>query len=277
VDLIGDGQCVFQDCVATLEDPRGKPLALSMLSDSSRVMKMDPVVPRQQTPQLRLERCFIRGQGDLVAVRSPRPLDLKVSNSLVVLAGSFLNVEANSKEPTTAARILVELTYTTAFLADYVVRLRADKDGKEPVPVQINPAKNCLFASADGKAMIHLDGLEITNEQMKHLFSWENGRQNAYSKFQPMLDQQPKEGEMPLASYDQQRWRTFTGEADGLFLTSVKFAEPPSADPPLAKSLAQSNPAQFKIKTEAGLQGYGADVDQLPKPLTDDAGGTPSP
>jgi hypothetical protein len=262
-EVIGDGQCVFKNCVATLEDPKGKPLALVTLTDSSKVMRTEAAPPPQQTPRVHLENCFVRGQGDLMAVRASRSAEVKIENSLITLAGSFLNVESNAKDAATAA-LVVKLTHVTAYLSDNLVRLRSDKDGTEPVPIQVNPAVNCLFASADGKALVHLDGLEVTN--MKHLFSWEGGKQNAYSKFQPMLDQQPKGDEIPLLTYDQQRWKSFTGEPDGLFLTTVKFADPPNPDAPLAKALVQAQPEHFKVKTETAQQGYGADVSELPKP-----------
>src|SRR5262249_41280117 len=194
-----------------------------------------------QTPRVSLENCFVRGQGDLIAVRAARPLELRVENTLIALTGSFLNVEAGAKEMSAPPVVLVKVSRVTAYLTEYVVRLRTVTPGKEPVVVQVNPAVNCLFASADGKVLIHLDGLEIGKEQMKSLFSWEGGRQNAYSKFQPMLDQQSRGDEMPLPPYDQQYWKTFTGETDALFLLPpVKFPEPPIA--PLTRVM----PAQFK-------------------------------
>jgi serine/threonine protein kinase len=268
VDLVGDGQCYFKECLVSLE-PRGKPLAVVLLTDPGRVMKMEPAAP-QQVPRVQLERCFIRGQGDLMAVRSNRPLDLSLDNSLVALAGSFLTVEGRAKDVPAPAPLLVKLNHVTAYLTEHLVRLRADKDGKEPVPVQVNPATNCLFASAEGKSLIHLDGLEVPQGQMKHLFTWENGKQNAYSKFQPMLDQQAN-GEMSLPPYDQLLWKSFTGEVDGHFSGVVRFVDPPVNDAPLARTL----PAQFKVKAEAD-QGFGAEVEVLPRPFSDIAN-SPAP
>ena len=279
-EVIGEGRCLFTSCVATLEEPRGKPLALVLLTDPSRFMKMEPTArARPQTARVQLDRCFVRGEGELVTVRACRPLDLKVENSLVVLAGSFLTVEGNANDAAQTPPVSVRLTRVTAFLSDYLVRLRADKDGKEPVPVQINPAVQCLFASADGKALIHLDGLEITSEQMKHLFAWEGGRQNVYSRFQPMLDQQPRGDDMPLPPYDQQRWKTFTGETDGLFFNpaGVRFADPPGGDGPLAKALVHALPNQFRVKTEAGRASFGAEVEELPSPFSGSLPAAPSP
>ncbi len=270
VDMIGGGECQFKSCVATLEEPDGKPLALVMLTDPSQVMKMESTTPRQQTPRVQVERCFIRGQGDLLAVRATRPLFLNVTNSLVALAGSFLNVEGNARDPLKAEPIKVELKQVTAYLTDNLVCLRA-KEGKGPVPVQVNKAANCLFVSASGKAFVHLDGLEALDFQMRNQFSWENGQQNTYSKFQPMLDQKPKGGDdmgMGMQPFDQQKWKSFTNEADGVF-TPVEFANPPDAN---AATLSSATPAQFKLKVkikgETVPPTCGAEIDQLPRPFS---------
>ncbi len=264
VDVIGGGECQFKNCVATLEEPRGKPLALVMLTDPSQVMKMESGAPGQPTPRVGLDHCFVRGQGDLLAVRAARPLFLNVANSLVALGGSFLNVEGNARDPRKAEPVKVELSQVTAYLTDYLVYLRAGKDGKGPVPVQVTKAANCLFASAsEGKALVHLDGLEALDFQMKNQFSWENGRQNTYSKFQPMLDQKPKGDEVPMLPFDQQKWKSFTNEADGVF-SPVKFADPPEAD---AAALSRTTPPQFKVKGETTPPSCGAEVDQMPRPF----------
>jgi hypothetical protein len=278
VDLIGDGVCSLKNCVATLEEPRGKPLALVLLSDASRFMKMEPPALRQQTPRVRIDHCFVRGQGELIAVYSSRPLDLSVENSLIALAGTFLTVEGNSKDSAPAGAILVHLSRVTAYVTEYLIRLRANKDGKEPTPVQINPAVGCLFASADGKALVHLDGLEITHEQMKNLFCWEKGNHNVYSRFQPMLDQQPKGDEMPLPPYDQQRWRSFTGETDGLYFPTpgIRFVDPLETDGPSGKHLVKVQPGQFRVKSDAGPVSFGADIDELLKTLASVSNGFPS-
>jgi hypothetical protein len=266
VDMIGNGECQFKGCVATLEEPHGKPLALVMLTDPSQVMKMESPAPRQQTPRVQVERCFVRGQGDLLAVRATRPLSLSVTNTLVALAGCFLNVEGNTRDPAKAEPVKVELKHVTAYLTDSLVCLRASKDGKGPVPVQVNNAANCLFASAaDSKPLVHLAGLQALDFQMKNQFSWENGQQNTYSKFQPMLDQTPKGGEeMGMQPFDQQKWKSFTNEADGVF-TPVKFANPPDANP---AALSSAMPLHFKVKGETTLPTPGAEIEQIPRPFS---------
>jgi hypothetical protein len=262
VDLVGEGQCALKDCTITLDDINGKPLSAVALSDSSRVMKSDRSA--QQTPALTVESCFVRGQGQFVAVRSARALDLRVENTLVALVGSFVSVEAAAKDGTPPALIQMKLSKVTTFLTDYLVRLQALTPGKDSVVIQVNPATGCLFASAEGKSLVHLEGVDLGTEQMKSLFSWDGGRQNVYSKFQPMLDQAPQGDELPAPPMDQQRWKQFTGEMDAVFpFPPVKFAEPPES--PLSTSLVRATPNQFRVASDGMLTACGVDIESLPK------------
>jgi hypothetical protein len=104
---------------------------------------------------------------------------------------------------------------------------------------------------------------------MEHFFKWRNGRHNAYHKFQSLLEQQPRGDEMPRPPYDQQSWKNFTGEMDAVFAPMVKFAEPPTPEA-LVADLLKSVPSQFKVEKMDGVQtGFGAEVEQLPKPFLD--------
>ena len=254
VDMVADGQCTFSDCAVTLEELRPVRLALAVFTDPSGVMKMVDAPAQQQVPQVHVERCFVRGDGDLVAVRASRALVLDVKESLVVLGGSFLNVDGNAKEPQPAATTTVTLNHVTTYLTDHLVRLAAASP-RALAPVQVWP-EDCLFASAGTKPFVHLDGIEGGDTAMKPLFSWEQGRHNAYSKSMPMLDPKARADDVPPASYGQDKWRT--SESDALF-TTIRFAVPPAES-----SLASVSPASFRVAGNSDIQTYGATVDLLP-------------
>jgi len=119
--------------------------------------------------------------------------------------------------------------------------------------------------SAGGKSLVHLEGVD-TEDQMKRLFSWGESRHNFYSNYTPsLLDQQPSGGNdaaaMPPLPYGKAQWEGFTQEQDSRF-ERLRFNVPLAADTPLSKVLA----SDFKPKPETNFQGYGADVDALPKP-----------
>jgi serine/threonine protein kinase len=268
--LVGDGQCVFKDCVATLEETREVPVALVTLTDPGSVVRMGGTPPpRQPGARIRVEGCFVRGGGDLVAVRPSRPFELRVEDTLLALDGSILYVEGAAKEPPAHAIAQVSLKKVTAYLADHAFLLRACREEGKPArglsQTQMVSVLDCLFASSGGKSLVHLDGVD-TEDQMRRLISWGEGRHNAYCNFAQLMDQQPREADMSLLPFDRQRWEDFTRELDGRF-GKAKFASPPGEG-----ALPRVLPGDFRIKAESDLNGYGADLDRLPTPAAEDRG-----
>lgn len=274
VAILGDGLCIFRDCVATLEETREVPVSLVTLTDPSSVMRMGTTpAPRQPGPRIRLEECFVRGAGDLVAARPSRAFELRVEDSLLALDGSILYAEGASKEPAMHPAVQVSLKKLTAYLTDHAFLLRACRDeGKTTrglVQTQILSVRDCLFASSGGKSLVHLDGVD-TDDQMRRLLTWGEGQHNVYSNFAQMLDQQPREPEMmSLPPYDKRRWEQFTQETDGKF-DKVKFTAPLGDGAMLARAV----PADFRIRAESEVHGCGADPERLPRPADDGSGET---
>src|SRR5262249_10617433 len=155
-----------------------------------------PGAAGQQDPRIAIEGCFARGMGNLLAVRASRPFELHVEKSLAALDGSLLVVDGTTKE-TGRGRAQITLEQVTTYLTDHLLFLRAaSEEGKTMkglVPTQVKSSTNCLFASAGGKSLVHLEGVD-TDEQLRRLFSWGEGRHNLYSNFTLLLDQQPSGG-----------------------------------------------------------------------------------
>src|SRR5205085_64382 len=113
VDIVGDGQCTLKECAVTLDQPGRARLAVATLSDAGGFMRMDPP-PRNQNPRLRLERSFVRGEGDLVVIRGSRAFDFETEQALIVLSGSFLNVDGAVKDTSPAPTVQVRMSHVTA-------------------------------------------------------------------------------------------------------------------------------------------------------------------
>jgi len=271
VKIAQDGACTFNKCVITLRNPRNADLAVVSLVDPAGVMKMDKPETRPArtgaNAHVTFQDCFVRGEGELVWVRSSRPFDLDCANSLIALTGSLLNIEAARDDAPAAVAgqsANVKLSHLTAFLGGYLVRLKAGRDLKSLVPVHCKPITDCLFVAADKKTtLIHLDGPSASDDKMKTLVQWEGGKNNYYSDFDHMLDQQPPENspEMSDPPYGQDKWKAFTGESDGKF-ASVKFTEP------AAGKLSQATPANFKVR-DADPLAAGVEINDLPRPDSD--------
>src|SRR5207302_9049308 len=103
-----------------------------------------------------------------------------------------------------------------SYLTDHLVWLRASQDegrnSKGLVPLQVRSAIDCLFISASGKSLVHLEGIDA--DDIKRYFSWEDSRHNAYSNFDQLLDQQPARATnmMPPLPYGKRAWEDFTQE-----------------------------------------------------------------
>lgn len=255
--VAGDGQCTFKNCIVTLEGGPDKDSLLGL------VRIVDPgafVRPESQQraagPKVRLESCFIRGEGDLLSVAGSRPFGLTVKESLIVLDGSFINVEGLPRDVGSQTAQLT-LDHVTTHLSKHFLLLRAARDERHGlVPVQVTPA-NCVFASAKGsRSYIHVEGL--SDEQLiRSRISWLDGKQNLYSNFTSLLDNQPRTDDSPLAPYDQAKWETFAKETDARFVP-VKFQNWPTGTDPAHKARVRS----FKVK-EPDNPRAGANIETL--------------
>lgn len=260
VTVAGSGQCTFLRCAVTLDasvNPTEQPLAVVALADPRQVMKMDTTSPPtpEKTPRLDFDTCFVRGQGVLVAVRASRPLALHAVNSLVALAGTLLSVDGNPTKDPADNGITVKLDKLTAYLTDHLVVLRTMKDMKDLVRIDVQQ-DNCLITSATRKSLVRLEGPVSTDQSTKERLNW-SGQHNAYSNFKTMLDQQPVSPAVPPMN-DQKWGQAF--EKDPRWIDKAQFSVP-------AADVARSGPGDFKLPTaQSDLQGYGADVSELPRP-----------
>jgi serine/threonine protein kinase len=261
--LAGNGQCEFKDCVITLDrNGRAIPLAVVSVAANGGVMKIDsssgPTAPR-----VSFEQCFVRGEGDLIWSRTSRPFDLEAKHTLAALTGSLLNVE--TKEENAAAsgpKVAMRLRRVTTYLGGNLIRLQVGKDLKALVPMDCKTSY-CLFVPpATGRALIHLDGPEISDDKFGEKLKWE-GDANAYGNFNPLFDQQQSDTSvMSRFTMNLDKWKTFCGETTSKF-TGVKLATGPAAD---KDPFTQMKPSQFK-PAASDLSGTGADLEALSKLL----------
>jgi serine/threonine protein kinase len=264
--IMGDGVCTFRDCVATLEEAKETTLSLVTFNDTSGIVKMQTPA-FAQTPRVEVTNCFVRGSGNLVTVRASRAFELKIEKTLIALDGSLLAVDGNPKESAGHAHSEVSLNQVTTYLTEALICLRAFKDdtknSKGLIPTQVRPVTDCLFVSANAgtKALVHLEGID-NDDQMKRCFSWSEGRHNAYGNFTNYLDQLPWSDKdmMPPPAYFKTQWEQFTGEQDGRYDRIRLLA---AGEAPFSKVL----PSSFKPRGDTGLQGFGVDVERLPRVL----------
>jgi hypothetical protein len=246
------GDFSLRDCVVTLDrGTRETALALAHLPDAGSMMM---VKPPATSPQLSLENCIVRGEGDLLLGRNGGPFKIDARNVLVALAGSFVQIHVDSGPPPPDSVSSVRLDRVTAYLGGQLLRLHAGKDLGALAPLTIAPTE-CLFHAANGRALVQLDGAQARDRTLREKLLWTPGS-NVYGNFTDMLTQQSQGAEMAPPPLTQQDWRALTGEMEARFL-AVKFAGPLPDD---GGSWSRVLPSAFRSND---LSGLGADLDKL--------------
>jgi hypothetical protein len=261
VALAGDGLCVLRNCVVTLDRPAGETtLALACVREVGEVMKLDmpPARDRDQGPRLLLDRCFVRGEGDLLVSRASRPCELELKDSLAALAGTLVNIEVNSDSPAAreAQKVNLILDQSTTYLGGHLVRVSAGKDTRGLMPIRCKATK-CLFvAAATGRALIQLDVSDTEEKLLKEKFGWE-GEQNAYGGYTTLLRQNPGGEEMAPLPLGIEKWKAQPGEESSVF--NAKLGSTIPAD----TRFGQLGPRMFAPKEALKS---GVNTSSLPRP-----------
>ncbi len=259
VAFVGDGECVFKNCLVTLERSSRK-AALAVFSHE----RMRKAGSSGKRPRLFMENCFVRGQGDFLWMPQGHSAELTIDNSLIALSGSLLNVESESQgdsqakdkdePPTTTPALTVHLHRVTTYLGENLIRLHAAKGIKGLPKTHCEPA-DCLFLPARGDcSLVRLDGLEGEEKALREKLLWESSGRNAYGNFTALMEQQAIDSLMnwPTMS-NQEKWqREVSGETSSRY--NVKLPDPPSADAPFPELL----PAAFRPDND--LQDFGVDL-----------------
>lgn len=272
VTVMGEGQCSFKGCLATLESAKDVPLSVvTLMTDPNAVMTMDPQGSKAQVARITFDSTFARGGGDLLMVRSSRPFSLELEDSLIALDGSLAVIDGGAKEVPAKPVAQISLKQVTTYLGEHLVWVRRDDSRPGLVPLQVTQATGCLFHSVKGaKSLVHLDGVE-SDEQMRRLFSWGDGRNNFYSGYQQLLDQQPPRDTTPaLTPYDAEKWKAFAARESESRFGKARFTAWPITDRPVSKAW----PVNFRVKEPDGK--VGAPVEKLRSP-TGEGDAPPAP
>jgi serine/threonine protein kinase len=244
------GECIFQNCVITLEE-EGPSLSVVALLDNKGDMMMPTSDMKSAPPKISFQNSFIRGRGRLLYVRSSRTFELDVKNSLAVLDGSFIEMEPSATDPVPSIPAQIRLHQLTTYLSGHLLHIQGNAkqmEGKNVGLVRTNvQATNSVFKTANYLTpLILLDRVETEN-QMREVFSWEGAKNNLYgypSKYEILKIQPESTDGMMLKKYDRDEWLTFTSESANSF-TSFKFSYLP---PEVGKSFSRVGKIGFGVR-----------------------------
>jgi len=190
--LLGDSaQCAFERCVITLKPGKAVPLQVVSFVAPGSLMKMDDQ-PRSGNLQVDFSNSYVRGQGDLVAMRWCRSLKGTLKNSLFALSGSLVDIQASGEEvPVDQNPLEIVMNQVSAFTKDSAVfSLRSAMNGKGLGRSKLE-AHQCLFSPAErasSRPLITLAAADIVSEdQIKDYVQWK-GDQNCFPGFSRLLE-----------------------------------------------------------------------------------------
>src|SRR5262249_6209795 len=148
----------LQSLTMTLLNPGQRAVSAIELRPGAMMPDM-PVALAQPKPPFEVEISdwFIRGEGDLFAVRHAEPARLAVKQSVVALQGALLSSRGHSEAPHENAQLELRLEHVTAVLGGGLVRLDSGNMPRRLLPVQVS-ASNSIFSNASGVPLIVMTG-----------------------------------------------------------------------------------------------------------------------
>ena len=250
VVLAGGKRCVWADCSVTADDTAGDLSAVVLVAAPAGRAAADP------RPEVRFEKCLIRGTGRVVRIPAAAPATVAVTNSVLALSGPVIDLGPPDAKPADVAAVRVQLSRVTALLSGPLVEtaLAAAADPTF-VAVQVE-ADASLFAPLDksgGPLFRAVNG----DSAAARYFQWTAVAPNRFANFAARavyVEVLPKK-------LDAADWRAFSKEKKVAF-DGVTFASPPAG----VRGLAAVTAADLAVTDGDAADEFGARVGQLPTP-----------
>lgn len=259
VAFLGDGHCTLRDCMITLEQQgHDTSLSVATLHDLDGLMKKAATSdnpPAAQSPQLVIDTCLIRGEGDLLICKSNRSFEATLNNLVAALKGSLLSLKPPAKATSAGqGQLSFQMSKVTTYLGGHLIHWKLDKEARNLSMPQCAATNCAFFPTSISNALVRLDIPEQEIERVRENLHLTGPNTCAYST---LFDHQSG-SDMTMERLTQDRWRKFTETNNSR--TKVMLATPPSSDTSFARLL----PAQLK---PADADGFGADLSSLLKLL----------
>jgi serine/threonine protein kinase len=265
VTLVGGRGCSFAGCVFTLAEEDDSKATAVLVADPAKVMAMES--GNRPVPDVRFERCVIRGKGRGVWVDASRAVRVELTESLTAVDGPVFYAQPGGKFVPGVLSSL-KLRRVTAFAGGPLVELHGGKFGGMQasglVPLEVH-TDECLFAAVPsaGRALVELDGIDPA-EVKTVIEEWRVQDGNRYANFDAaavvMVARPGADGTAKEWNWDQ--WISFAGEKGGKPVGTVTFQNPPA----FLKDLAACRPGDAVVKA--------VDFRDLPDARSTDAGFT---
>ena len=252
VTLAGGKRCSFVECSVTADDTVGEATAVAQVLPPA-----GGAVPEYR-PEVRFEKCLIRGTGRLVRMPAAAPATVAVTHSVLALAGPVLDLGPPDVKPAEGAAVRLRLSHVTALLsAPLVDTTLTDTPDPTFVPVQVD-SEASLFAPLDTFAGPLLRATHADPAAVERYLQWVAITPNRFANFPPLatfVEVPPKK----LTAAD---WVMFSKEAKTTQVNKVKFADPPAT----VRGLTAVAPADLAVTGATPPDEFGAKTSTLPTP-----------
>ena len=252
VTLAGGKRCSFAECTVTADETVGDATAVAQVLPPA-----GGAVPEYR-PEVRFEKCLIRGTGRLVRMPAAAPATVAVTHCVLALAGPILELGPPDMKPAEGAAVRLRLSHVTALLsAPLVDATLTDTPDPTFVPVQVD-SEASLFAPLDTFSGPLLRATHADSAAVERYLQWVAITPNRFANFPALaafVEVPPKK----LTAAD---WGMFSKEAKTTQVNQVTFADPPAT----ARGLTAVAPADLAVTGVTPADEFGAKTSTLPTP-----------
>lgn len=273
VTIVSGKGCTFSDCAFTLSEDDDQVAAVVRVADPDKVMLAMAEGTSRPIPEIKLNRCVIRGKGRGIWVEVSRTVKVELTQSLAAIDGPMILAEPAGKA-VAGAKSSLTLRHVTALVGGPVMEMKGGKVGEMRasglVPFEVH-AEECLFLGVPGagKPLVELDGIDPS--EVNAILDWnviKNG--NRYANFEEgtaaMVVRPGGDGNLPkewdwLGWFPQAHEPAVTGKP----VMKLTFAQGPSN----REELSTIKPSDLFLSdmSELKLDDWGANLKQLPDPV----------
>jgi serine/threonine-protein kinase len=166
-------QVRLTDVAITLVNPEASPLTVFDLRPPDNVSAESYEIMGMMKDDdakgfgVEMQRCFVRGPGDLVTIAHTLPGRVAIRDSAFALGSALFNVTGGVEQPLAGDLVQVDLDHVTAVVGQGVLRLHLER-GDEATPLRFK-ADNNLFATTTAGPLVQMDGAKSAADFEKAL------------------------------------------------------------------------------------------------------------
>jgi hypothetical protein len=262
VGFAGGRRCEFVSCVLTLDERFIEKLAVATVLESPGSIRKAETL---RVPDLVMENCLIRGRGRGVLMPTAMPLNIKLTNTLIALQGSLLDLGAPSRTTPSGTAVAVTLQRVTTHIWGPIFRMSLGSSAESAtwLPLEIR-AEETLFVNPEDQTRPMILLRSPSEIPLERVVLWQttgNAFANIPDSFS-FLTVQRDDQEEP-AQMKQPEWLKFSREKAASF-GRVRFKSAPTTQ--VLTSIRASDFSTSERDLPPALQSTGANLATVASP-----------